>query len=123
MSDIAQHKIMVQLKPSASPEVGTRDGLPAAFPREGAVKVLDADRAVVWDYTWKPGERIPRHADYLDSVTVFLEGGTIRSQRDQAEATEAVRKAGDVVYSSHSLEAHTDNAGSGSPRAIIVELK
>lgn len=122
MSDVAQHKIMVQLKPSTSPAVDIRDGLPAAFPRVGAVKVLDTDRAVVWDYTWKPEQKGPRHADYRDCVTVFLEGGTIRLQRDQGEATEAVRKAGDVIYSSHSQEAYTD-AGSGSPRAIIVELK
>ena len=123
MSDVAQHKIMVQLKPSTSPAVGTRDGVPAAFPREGAVKVLDNDRAVIWDYTWKPGQRVPRHANYLDSVTVFLEGGTIRLQRDQGEPTETVRKAGDVVYSSHSQDVYIDEAGSGSPRAIIVELK
>ena len=123
MSEVPQHKIMVQLKPSNSPSVDTRDGLPAAFPREGAVKVLDTERAVVWDYTWKPGQRVPRRANYLDSVTVFLDGGTIRLQRDQGEATETVRKAGDVVYSSHSQDAYTDDAGSGSPRAIIVELK
>jgi quercetin dioxygenase-like cupin family protein len=123
MSDVPQHKIMVQLKPSTSPAAITRDGLPPAFPREGAVKVLDIDRAVVWDYTWKPGQRGPRHADYLDSVTVFLEGGAIRLQRDQGEATEVVRRAGDVVYSSHSQDTYTDEAGSGSPRAIIVELK
>jgi quercetin dioxygenase-like cupin family protein len=123
MSEVPQHKIMVQLKPSTSPAVETRDGLPAAFPREGAVKVLDTDRAVVWDYTWKPGQKVPRHADYLDSVTVFLEGGSIRLQPDQGPAREAVRKAGDVVYSSHSQDAYTDDARSGSPRAIIVELK
>ena len=123
MSDIPQHKIMIQMKPSVSPKVIMKDGLPGAFPREGASKVLEYERAAVWDFTWKPGQRVPRHADYLDSVMIFLEGGTIRSVKDNGEATDAVRKAGEAIYLPHSPEAHTDEAVSGSPRAIIVELK
>jgi quercetin dioxygenase-like cupin family protein len=122
-SDVPQRKIMVQLKPSVSPAVNIREGLPGAFPREGAIKVLETDRAVVWDYTWKPGQAAPRHADYLDSVTVFLEGGTIRSQVDQGGTTDSIRKVGEVVYSPSSSQAHADTAVSGSPRAVVVELQ
>ena len=121
MSDIPQHKIMVELKPSTSTAAIPAAGPPDAFPREGAVKLLDNDRAVVWDFTWKPGQPTPRHLDYLDSVTIFLEGGTLRSVASQT--SEAVRKAGDVVYSPAGTEAHTEEAVSGSPRAIVVELK
>jgi quercetin dioxygenase-like cupin family protein len=123
MSDVPQHKIMVQLKPSVSPDLNTGEGLPGAFPREGATKVLETDRAIVWSYTWRPEQAVPRHADYLDSVTVFLEGGAIRSQADQGGIVSAARKSGDVVWAPHSSNGHSDMAVSGSPRAIVVELK
>jgi quercetin dioxygenase-like cupin family protein len=122
-SDVPQHKIMVELKPSNSPAVNIRDGLPGAFPRDGGAKVLETDGAIAWDLTWKPGQKVPRHADYRDSVTVFLEGGTIRSVADGGGTSDAVRKAGDVVYSPYTVDAHTEEAVRGSPRAIVVELK
>ena len=41
----------------------------------------------------------------------------------QGRAKDTVRKSGDVVYSAQGIEAHTEQAMSGSPRAVIVELK
>jgi quercetin dioxygenase-like cupin family protein len=112
LSDVPQHKIMLELKPSTAPFSGN------AVPREGAVKVLENDRVVVWDFTWKPGQKVPRPADGFDSVTVFLEGGTIRSGTEDAK-----RNAGDVFYSTRRADAHTEEAVEGTPRAVIVELK
>jgi hypothetical protein len=123
MSDVPQHKVMIQLKPFGASAAVSKDGLPGAFPREGAAKLLEYERAAVWDFTWKPGQKTPRHADYLDSVMVFLEGGTIRSVADSGEATEAVREAGEAVYLPRRAAPHTEEAVSGSPRAVIVELK
>ena len=123
LSDVAQRKIMVELKPSASASVNAGAGVAGAFPREGAVKVMENDRAIVWDYTWKPGQPARRHAHYLDSVTVFLEGGTIRTAGDRGAAQDTVRSAGEAVYSSASADAHTEEALRGSPRAVIIEIK
>ena len=111
VSDIPQHKIMLELKPSAAPPINARAW-------EGAVKLLENDRVIVWDFTWQPRQTVPRHADSLDSVTVFLDGGTIRSA-----AKDTKRNAGDVVYSPRSADTHTEEATEGSPRAVIVELK
>ena len=53
LSDVPQHKIMLELKPSTRAAAN-------AVPREGAVKLLENDRVIVWDFTWKPGQRVPR---------------------------------------------------------------
>lgn len=84
---------------------------------------MENDRLIAWDFTWKPGQTVPRHLDRFDSVSVILGGGTIRSLADQGGALEVTRMAGEVGYSSHSHDAHTEEARYGSPRAVIVELK
>ena len=111
VSDIPQHKIMLELQPSA-PSLGNGKTW------EGAVKLLENERVIVWDFTWKPRQKVTRHADNFDEVTVFLEGGTLRSGAEESKPT-----AGEVVYSARSPQAHTDEAVEGSPRAVIVELK
>ena len=123
VSDVSQHKIMLELKPSTSPALNAMDGVSGAFPRAGAVKLLENDRLIAWDFTWKPGQTVPRHADYLDFVTVFLEGGRIRSIAEQGGTKDTTRRAGEVVYSLHSPDPHTEEAVEGSPRAVIIELK
>ena len=111
LSDVPQHKIMLELQPSTSPPM-------TAVPRDGAVKFLDNDRVSVWDFTWKPGQKMPRRADPFDSVTVFLEGGVLRSGTEEIQ-----RIAGQVIYSSRRAEPHSEEAAEGTPRAVIVELK
>jgi hypothetical protein len=111
LSDVPQHKIMLELKPSAAPQA-------SAVPREGAVKLLENDRVIVWDFTWKPGQKMPRRADTFDSVMVFLEGGVLRSGTEEIQ-----RSAGQVIYSPRREEPHSEEAVQGAPRAVIVELK
>jgi len=118
MSDVPQHKVMLELKPSAA-----TDGVHGTAPGEGAIKVFENDRLIAWDFTWKPGEIASRQAENLDSVTVFLGGGTIRSIADGGKPKDTARSPGEVVYSAHSTSAHSEEAVIGSPRAIIVELK
>jgi quercetin dioxygenase-like cupin family protein len=111
LSDVPQHKIMLELQPSTAPPTN-------AVPREGAVKLLENDRVIVWDFTWKPGQRVAHPADPFDSVTVFLEGGVLRSGTEEIQ-----RSAGQVIYSSRRAEPHSEEAAEGTPRAVIVELK
>lgn len=123
LSDVPQRKIMVEIKPSLPVSAAARKDVPGAFPREGAVKLLENDRIAVWDYTWKPGRQAPRHLDNLDSVVVFLEGGTIRSVGDDRGSRETARAAHEVVYSSANPEPYAEAAVVGSPRAVVIELK
>jgi quercetin dioxygenase-like cupin family protein len=124
LSDIPQHKIMVELKPAAAPAVPTKQGVPDAFPREGAVKLMENERVIAWDYTWKSGRPVPRHADYHDSVAVFLEGGTLRVTAGGRETGVAgARSPGQAIYSPAHPDAYSEEAAGGMPRAVILELK
>jgi hypothetical protein len=114
MSDIPQHKIMLEIKPS--PSYPDAQGTP---PGEGAVKLFENARLIAWDLTWKPDRKLARPAEKLDTVTVFLDGGVIRS----GTSADVTRKSGDAVYTAHGAPARTEQAVSGSPRAVIVELK
>jgi hypothetical protein len=117
LSDVPQHKIMLEVKPSPSnPDVhGTSPG-------EGAIKVFENARLIAWDLAWKQGQAISRPREDLDSVTVFIDGGTIHATGSGASAN-IVRKSGEAVYVAHGMPAHNETALSGAPRAIIVELK
>jgi hypothetical protein len=117
LSDISQHKIMLEVKPSPSnPDAhGTSPG-------EGAVKLFENARLIAWDLAWKPGQTISRPQENLDSVTVFLDGGTVGSTGDGAPAN-IVRKSGEAVYAARGVPAHSEKAVSGTPHVVIVELK
>lgn len=125
VSDIAQHKIMVELKSSATQALPSTNDAPGAPPIEGAVKQTENDRVVAWDYAWKPGQQIARNAEAHDCVWIFLEGGTIRSTTTAASGkfTAATRQAGQAVYAPATREAYTEEAVEGTPRAIILEIK
>jgi len=117
VSDVPERKIMLQLKSSQSPPGS------GAFPRDGAVKLMENARVIVWDYTWKPGQKTPLHADSLDSVFVFLDGGALRSSTASGESKDSTRSPDEVVFSPRNPDPRTEQAVRGSPRAIIVELK
>ena len=117
LSDIPQRKIMLQLKASETRSDNAVGSAPGAFPREGAVKLFENARVIAWDFSWKPGQKTARHADYRDSVIVFLEGGTIRSG-----STDIARSTGEVAYIPRNPDPRTEEAVQGSPHAVIVEL-
>jgi hypothetical protein len=117
LSDIAQHKIMLEVKPS-SPGPDTH----GTSPGEGAVKMFENARLIAWDLAWKQGQTISRPREDLDSVTVFLDGGTVGSTGNGA-STNLVGKSGEAVYAARGVPAHNESALSGTPHVIIVELK
>jgi quercetin dioxygenase-like cupin family protein len=121
LSETPQHKIMVELK-SAAAALPSKDNIPAAFPREGAVKLMENDRVIAWDYTWKPGRVVPPHTDYQDMVSVFLEGGALAAPPDGGNSA-VIRTTGQVIFTPASAQASSEEAVRGMPRAVILELK
>lgn len=122
LSDTPQHKILVEMK-TAGATVPRKDGIPDAFPREGAVKVMENDRLTAWDYTWTPGRMVGPHAYYHDSVLIFLEGGTLATSGVGGKSSATVRTPGQAVYTPASAETHSEEATVGRPRAVILQLK
>lgn len=117
LSDVPQHKIMLELKSLAVPP-----RLHGSLPAEGAVKVFENSRLVAWDITWTQGKNVTRPKDDLDSVEVFLNGGMLSAARE-GRNVEITRKAGDVIYLPRGTPAEVERALAGTPRAIIVQLK
>jgi quercetin dioxygenase-like cupin family protein len=96
---------------------------PSPFPRQGAVKVLENDRVVVWDVTWPKGYRAPLHEHYRDSVIVTLTGGTIRKFPLHGGSSVVAYKDGSVVFAPRGT-IHSEEGISDVPRhAIVIQLK
>jgi hypothetical protein len=114
--------IMCDLKDFAPPPIEVKSGMRTAYPREGAKDVLDNARVIEWDYTWKTHVPVPLHVHDKDSVEIFVEGGTIRTRIDDGrEETKTVtfKDARFVPRGQTDIE----EAISGSPHAIIIELR
>lgn len=63
-----------------------------------AAPVIDNERVTVWDVRLAPGENAPPTPREFDTITVFLEGGTIRTQQADGTVTTATRNFGDAVF-------------------------
>jgi hypothetical protein len=114
--------IMCDLKDFTPPPFEVKSGYPAAYPREGAKDVLDNPHVIEWDYTWKTHAQVPMHVHDKDSVEIFVEGGTIRTRMaDGREETKAVAFK-DARFVPRG-QTDTEEAISGSPHAVIIELR
>ena len=114
--------IMVDLKDVAVVPFHATPGMPAAFPREGAKDVLDNARVRMWDYTWQDGKPVARHVHDTDTIEVFVDGGSIATKTDdgkEEQHTVAFKTARFVPRG----RVDEERAVSGSPRAIVIELK
>ena len=114
--------IMIDIKDPAPAPLPLPAGTIAAWPRQGAKDVLDNARVIEWDYTWKAGAPVPLHVHDKDSVEIFVEGGTIRTRfADGREETKTVAaKSARFIPRGQS---DTEEAVSGAPRAIVIELR
>jgi hypothetical protein len=127
LSVTPSRSIVFQLKPAEAPQWPATAGIPGQFPRVGAVKLFETDHVVVWDQTWRAGERITRHLHYRQTAAVFLEGGKLRTIDDgRPPNAPFVRQAGDILYSDAAAplkSPHEEEQVEGSPRAIWLEFK
>jgi hypothetical protein len=60
-SDTPRRAILIELKDAKKEPLARPKGIDLAWPREGATKVLENDRVVVWDYRFQAGREIPLH--------------------------------------------------------------
>ena len=121
-SDTPRHAIMIELKDVAVPPIRNTSGYPDAFPREGAKKVLDNARVVVWDYSWTPGKPTAMHFHDKDVVVVYLGNGELSSTTPAGQTTVNSYTFGQSKFNPRD-RAHTELLVKGSQRVIAVELK
>jgi hypothetical protein len=63
-----------------------------------AAPVIDNERVTVWDVKLSANESAPPTPAEFDTITVFLEGGTIRTKHADGTVTTAIRSFGDAVF-------------------------
>jgi hypothetical protein len=60
-ADPPRRAILVDLSEMPSPSYDNSTTFPVVFPLEGAQKLIENQRVVMWDQTWAPGQSGPTH--------------------------------------------------------------
>ena len=96
--------------------------LPPPFPRDGATKLLDNDRVVVWDVAWLP-RAYPTHQHVYDYAGVYYTSGdrVIVSQAGSRRPTHT--QAWDTFFIRRGVTHAEEGAGTEPLRAVFVEFK
>jgi quercetin dioxygenase-like cupin family protein len=121
-SDVPRRAILIELKGARKDTITAPAGVPLAWPREGAAKLLENDRVVVWDYRFRKERPIPLHFHDKDAVVVELEPGVTRSVPKEGAPQETTWKGMRARFAPRD-RLHREESVSGSPRAIVVEIK
>ena len=119
---VGERMVIVELKDNAQPPLANTSGLPLAFPRPHAKKLIDNGKVVVWDYTWHPGEPSPMHFHDKDTLVVYEATGALQSTTPDGKATVNDNKFGDVRFNRRD-RSHTELLVRGEGHAVITELK
>jgi hypothetical protein len=115
------HLVVATLKAPPS-RIANPGGLPLAFPRPGAVKRLENDRVVVWNYTWRKNVPTPMHFHDKDVVLVYRYDATVRSTALDGMFVDNTHKAGEVRFNK-AERVHSELLLSGRQSAVMMELK
>lgn len=97
--------------------------LPHAFPREGAVQLVDNPRLTMWDVTWLRGKPSPMHRHRYDLVGVYLVGSSIRVTLPDGTSRESTVEPGFILYQPAAVT-HIEEGTADVPRhAILTDIK
>src|SRR3954464_2464228 len=118
-TDPPRHAIAIELKEVVVQPLSYNSAFPDAFPREGAIKLLNNKRVTVWDYTWTKGVPTPMHFHTKDVVVVYLLSGEVRSSAIDGTITINKVEPGQARFDARN-RTHTEELLKGASRAIIV---
>jgi hypothetical protein len=114
--------VVIELKDHALPPLANTTGYPLAFPRPHVRKLLENDKVVVWDYTWRAHEPTPMHFHDKDTLVVFEATGPLQSTTPDGKSTVNDYKFGDIRFNGRD-RTHTELLLNGAQHAVITELK
>lgn len=101
----------------------TPTNLPPAYPRAGAVKILDNDGVQVWNIAWLKGQASPLHRHLYDLVGVYYEPGDRMIISPEGAKRPVSTKAWDMSFQRAGVT-HIEEGVSDSPlRSVFVEMK
>jgi hypothetical protein len=114
--------ILIEIKDHFVTPLEVPGTIARAFPRQGAKRILDNDRVLVWDFTWAKGMKTDLHFHDKDVVIVYLGSGTVRSIPLSGEPHAVPRSFGEAVFAARA-RTHVEECIDGPRRDIVVELK
>lgn len=97
--------------------------LPPAYPRTGAVTILDNDRVQVWNIAWLKGQPSPLHRHLYDLVGVYYEPGDRMIISPEGAKRPVSTKAWEIAFQKAGVT-HIEEGVSEPPlRSVFVEMK
>jgi hypothetical protein len=109
--------------------ISAQEDYPHAFPRQGAIQLIDNARVTVWEVTWQNGVRQPIHRHRYDMAGVYLRYGPITVTRPDgtvnppsppfATIPRLLFQPADVTHREEAL----NPPGTPERLAIMVDLK
>lgn len=97
--------------------------LPPAYPREGAVKILDNDRVQVWNIAWLKAKPSPLHRHIYDLAGVYYEPGDRLIISPEGEKRAVSTPAWNITSQRAGLTHIEDGTKDAPLRAVFVEMK
>lgn len=123
LTDPPRRAIVTELKPVTPGGALTASKYPPAYPREGARKILENDRVILWDVTLENNRRTAMHSHPYDFMSVTLTPGAIRDVGLDGAVEERQFEVGQVRFQNKG-RVHADEGASVVPRrSIVIELK
>ena len=98
---------------------------PHAFPRSGAIKVLENERVFAWEVVWPNGAPQPYHRHRYDMTGVFLRWGPLRVTRLDGTYTESLEafEIPWVFFQGKGVTHKEEGIGEPERHAIMIDLK
>lgn len=116
------NKIFLILLVCVLPVAHAQVDAPPAYPREGAVKVLENEHVIVWDISWLKQD-YPIHRHRYDHTGVYYSPGDRLITSLEGEAREVHTPAWNISFQLAGVT-HTESGISDSPlRAIFIQIK
>jgi hypothetical protein len=115
--------VLVVIAGSASGGSQSSGQYPPQFPREGATKVLENERVVIWDVTYTKGQLLPIHEHLNDFVAVTLQSGTRKITQLDGKETLSQDKFGAATFTKKGAIHKEEGASDVPTRKIFIWLK
>ena len=115
--------VLVVIAGSASGGFQRSGQYPPQFPREGATKVLENERVVIWDVTYTKSQSQPIHEHLQDFVAVTLQSGTRKITNLDGTAREIEDKFGSATFTKKGAIHKEEGVSDVPTRKIFIWLK
>ena len=98
---------------------------PHAFPRPGAVKILENERVFIWEVVWPDGAPQAYHRHRYDMTGVFLRWGPLRVTRLDGTFTESLEpfEVPWVFFQGKGVTHKEEGIGQPERHSIMIDLK